>query len=467
MGESCIIMVIQDITELRKAIETVKEQNAFLNAIFDSEPHCVKVVALDGNLIQMNRAGLAMLEIESLESVREHGLLEFIAPQYRKLFTEFHRSICSGRSGKLEFPVTGAKGTNRWLETHATPLRDAGGRIVALLGVTRDITEKKQRDALIWKQANYDLLTELPNRYMLHDRLEQEIKRAHLDEEMLAVFFIDLDRFKEVNDTLGHQSGDILLMDAAERITGCVRASDTVARLGGDEFTVILSQHDMNHVEKIAQDILDRLAEPFLIGDDRIYVSASIGITLYPSDAGDVEQLLKNADQAMYAAKNAGRNRFSYFTSSLQEMAQSRLRLLKDLRKCLEENQFRLHFQPIVELSTGRIVKAEALLRWDHPERGMISPMEFIPLAEETGLILPIGDWVFREAVKWATLWTRKYPHLMVGVNMSPLQFQNAEKNIETWLDHIQKQGVSGRNIVIEITEGLLLDADVTVTEKL
>ncbi|HQT27202.1 MAG TPA: PAS domain S-box protein, partial [Burkholderiales bacterium] len=159
MGESCIIMVIQDITELRKAIETVKEQNAFLNAIFDSEPHCVKVVALDGNLIQMNRAGLAMLEIESLESVREHGLLEFIAPQYRKLFTEFHRSICSGRSGKLEFPVTGAKGTNRWLETHATPLRDAGGRIVALLGVTRDITEKKQRDALIWKQANYDLLT--------------------------------------------------------------------------------------------------------------------------------------------------------------------------------------------------------------------------------------------------------------------------------------------------------------------
>ncbi|HQT27312.1 MAG TPA: bifunctional diguanylate cyclase/phosphodiesterase, partial [Burkholderiales bacterium] len=223
----------------------------------------------------------------------------------------------------------------------------------------------------------------------------------------------------------------------------------------------------MNHVEKIAQDILDRLAEPFLIGDDRIYVSASIGITLYPSDAGDVEQLLKNADQAMYAAKNAGRNRFSYFTSSLQEMAQSRLRLLKDLRKCLEENQFRLHFQPIVELSTGRIVKAEALLRWDHPERGMISPMEFIPLAEETGLILPIGDWVFREAVKWATLWTRKYPHLMVGVNMSPLQFQNAEKNIETWLDHIQKQGVSGRNIVIEITEGLLLDADVTVTEKL
>ena len=465
MDEPCIVMAVQDITELRTAVETIREQNAFLNAIFENEPHCVKVVSMDGKLIQMNRAGLAMLEIESQEAVQGYGFLEFISPQYKKLFAEFHRSVCSGRSGWLEFPVIGAKGTKRWLETHATPMKDANGRTVALLGVTRDITEKKQKDALIWKQANYDLLTDLPNRYMFHDRLEQEIKRAHLDGEILAVFFIDLDRFKEVNDTLGHQSGDMLLMDAAKRIRDCVRESDTVARLGGDEFTVILSQHD--HVEKIAQDLLDRLAEPFSIEDDRIYVSASIGITLYPSDAEDVDQLLKNADQAMYAAKNAGRNRFSYFTSSLQEEAQTRLRLLKDLRSCLQQNQFRLYFQPIVELSTSKIVKAEALLRWNHPDRGMVSPMEFIPLAEETGLILPIGDWVFMEAARWAKLWAKRRPDLKIGVNMSPLQFKNMEGNIDVWLDHLRELGLSGSNIVMEITEGLLLDADMTVTEKL
>ena len=465
--EACLILIAQDITGLKSAMETIREQNNFLNAIFESEPHCVKVVGLDGTLIQMNKAGLAMLELDSLEEARKIGLLEFISPEYRKLFVEFHKSICSGSSGKLEFPVTGASGTKRWLESHATPLKDVQGRIVALLGVTRDVTEKKRSDELIWKQANFDLLTELPNRYMFYDRLEQEIKRAHFDNEGLAIFFIDLDQFKEVNDTLGHQAGDALLMESARRIAGCVREADTVARLGGDEFTVILSQHDMMHIEKIAQDILDSLSGPFMLGEDQVYVSASMGITLYPSDASDVEQLLKNADQAMYAAKNAGRNRFSYFTSSLQEKAQSRLRLLNDLRKGVGAEQFVLYFQPIMELSSNSIVKAEALLRWQHPERGLVGPMEFIPLAEETGLILPIGNWVFREASKRASIWAKKYPDVQISVNMSPLQFQNAAENIGVWIERLRELGLSGRNMAIEITESLLLDADIAVTETL
>ncbi len=461
-----VVAIVEDITERKLAMETIREQNNFLNAVFESEPHCVKVVAPDGKLIQMNRAGLSMLELDSLEEAQKLGLMEFILPQYRKPFADFHRKVCAGSGGMLEFPIIGKKGTHRWLESHATPLKDADGRIVGLLGVMRDVTEKKRSDELIWRQANLDMLTGLPNRYMFHDRLEQEIRRARRDGEGLAVFFIDLDQFKEVNDTLGHLAGDLLLMEAARRIVGCVGESDTVGRLGGDEFTVILSHYDMMHIEKIAQDILDRLSKPFFLErEQKIYVSASIGITLYPADGDGVEQLLKNADQALYAAKSAGRNRFSYFTASLQENAQSRVRLLNDLRGGLEANQFMLHFQPIVNLSTGRIEKAEALLRWNHPVRGMVGPMEFIPLAEETGLILPIGDWVFREAARWASLWTGICPDLKIGVNMSPLQFRS--DRADSWLDHLHELGLSGKSLVIEITESLLLDADMVVTNRL
>ncbi len=339
-------------------------------------------------------------------------------------------------------------------------------RYVALFS---DITDKVRTDELIWRQANFDLLTDLPNRRMFHDRLEQEIKKAHRGNSRLALLFIDLDRFKEINDTLGHQLGDLLLIEAARRVVSCVRESDTVARLGGDEFTVILSElPDGTQAEKIAQTILEKLAAPFPLGSDNAYVSASIGITFYPDDALDVEQLLRNADQAMYLAKNAGRNRLGYFTSALQERAQSRLRMLNDLRGALAADQFRLHFQPVVELATGKIVKAEALLRWVHPVRGTVSPMDFIPLAEESGLIVEIGDWVFREAARWVSRWLSLAPAgFRVCVNKSPVQFQSSEDRIDEWLSHLDSIGLSGRHIVIEITEGLLLNADASITEKL
>ncbi len=343
------------------------------------------------------------------------------------------------------------------------------GSIYRHVALFSDITDKVRTDELIWRQANFDLLTGLPNRRMFYDRLEQEIKKAHRAGLLLALLFIDLDRFKEINDTLGHQTGDILLVEAAGRIVSCVRESDTVARLGGDEFTVILSElSEGNHAEKIAQNIIAKLVEPFVLGNEMAYVSASIGITFYPTDALDVEHLLRNADQAMYVAKNAGRNRFSYFTRSLQEKAQSRLRLLNDLRAALGADQFMLYFQPIVELATGRIVKAEALLRWTHPERGLVSPMDFIPLAEETGLIHDIGDWVFREAARWAKRWIAfGNGSFQVSVNESPSQFQSENRDIDAWLGCLKEFGLSGQNVVIEITEGLLLNADSHVTDKL
>ncbi len=332
-----------------------------------------------------------------------------------------------------------------------------------------DISKRKQAEEIIWKQANYDALTGLPNRRMFCDRLEQEVKKAHRNEQAMALLFIDLDHFKEVNDTLGHHIGDELLVEAAQRIEGCVRESDTVARLGGDEFTVIISQlTGSRHVEEIAVAIIEKLVAPFCLGNERIHISASIGITLYPDDGVDSEQLLKNADQAMYVSKQQGRNRYSYFTPSLQEMAQHRLRLIADLRAALANEQFELYFQPIVELQTGCTHKAEALLRWNHPQRGLVSPVEFIPVAEESGMISEIGDWVFRESVQQLKLWQQRFGRdFQISVNVSPLQFNDENTGSDCWSEYLQQAGVSGRNIVLEITEGLLLDAGSKVSDRL
>ena len=330
--------------------------------------------------------------------------------------------------------------------------------------------EKKAANVLLWRQANFDKLTGLPNRDMFRDRLWQEMKKADRSQTSLALLFIDLDKFKEVNDTLGHDAGDLLLQLAANRIRACVRESDTVARLGGDEFTVILPElSDGSHIEDIAQKIVAAVADPYRLNHELAFVSASVGITLYPSDAGDIENLMKNADQAMYAAKSKGRNRFSYFTASLQAAAQTRLRLSNDLREAIAAQQLSVCFQPIVELDTGRIRKAEALLRWKHPERGMVDPSEFIPIAEETGLIHEIGDWAFNEAARWAVQWAdRLDPDFQVSVNKSPAQFR-AESNCTApgWLYYMDQLGVASKNIAVEITEGMLLNADEPVIEKL
>lgn len=328
--------------------------------------------------------------------------------------------------------------------------------------------ERKLAEALIWRQANYDSVTSLPNRSLFRDRLEQEMRKTQREGRSLALLFIDLDRFKEVNDTLGHDIGDMLLVQAAQRIRDCVRDTDTVARLGGDEFTVIMPQlDDIHRVEQAAEKIVRMLAMPFSLGREAAFVSASIGITLFPDDAASAESLLKNADQAMYVAKNAGRNRFSFFTSQMQEHAQHRLHLINDLRNALANGEFRLYFQPIVDLRSGDIVKAEALIRWQHPQRGLVSPMEFIPVAEEVGLIAGIGDWVFRESADWMMQWhTRRASCKQVSVNKSPGQFGVAG-NDESWLAWLKEIGLPGECLVIEITEGLLLDERIDVTRRL
>ena len=242
-----------------------------------------------------------------------------------------------------------------------------------------------------------------------------------------------------------------------------------MARLGGDEFTVILSEvEDTNSVARIAQNIIERLAAPFQLLQETAYVSASMGITLYPNDAQHIDTLITNADQAMYLAKNSGRGRFSYFTAALQEAAQTRLGLLSDLRNALPGKQLVVYYQPIVEIASGKIHKAEALLRWQHPERGMVSPLQFIPLAEESGLIHEIGDWVFHEAVRQLARCREMFvPQFQISVNKSPVQFRENGSDYESWPSHLLAMGLPGNSLVVEITEGLLLNAEVNVTGTL
>ena len=355
-------------------------------------------------------------------------------------------------------------------EWYNTPLLDQNGTVIGVSSMVDDITERKRSEELIWKQANFDTLTSLPNRNMFHDRLAQELIKSNRAKLPLALLLIDLDEFKEVNDTLGHDVGDQLLQQAGHRITSCVRESDTVARLGGDEFMIILSElHDRNKVDEIAEKIIARLTEEYHLGDEVIHASGSIGITLYPTDASDIDTLIKNADQAMYAAKQKGRNCFSYFTQSLQDAAQNRLRLTNDLRSASHSDQFEIHYQPIIDLDTGLISKAEALIRWHHPVRGMVNPLEFVPLAETSGLIHKIGNWAFKQAAAYADYLSNMFhDNFQVTVNISPVQFKIDSKLFtHQWQEYLNELQLSGEHIIVEITEGLLLNADADVIDKL
>ncbi len=455
-----------DITERKRAEEELRLYALVLQnssegmMVLDSERHIIAVnpafsVITGHSLEEVQGEPPSMLRPENLED----SLLRAV---WSTLST----------SGKWQGEVwdTRKDGTDIALSLSINTVNHVDGSIQRYIALLSDVTEKKRSQELIWRQANFDTLTRLPNRNMFRDRMEQEIKKSDRSGHPLGLLLIDLDQFKEVNDTLGHDVGDQLLQEAARRISTCVRATDTVARLGGDEFCVLLSQlADATHVEDVAQKIIRSLALPFLLANETIYVSASIGITLYPGDATDMETLIKNADQAMYAAKNKGRNRSSYFTQSLQEEAQLRLRLISDLRRALEAKQFRVYFQPIVDMVTGRIHKVEALIRWLHPEHGMVGPQKFIPLAEETGLINEIGDWVFQESVRWVKRWRDLYAaDFQVSVNKSPAQFR-VEGNLfaASWLGHLKNEELLGKHIVIEITEGLLLNAENDVTDKL
>jgi diguanylate cyclase (GGDEF)-like protein/PAS domain S-box-containing protein len=339
-----------------------------------------------------------------------------------------------------------------------------------ILGIIRDITDTKQKEQLIWNQAHTDSLTRLPNRSMLVQKLQQTINDSMTGSaKAFTLLMIDLDQFKEVNDTLGHDKGDDLLAAVAGRIGNCVPGDATVARLGGDEFAILLpGMNATTQIDAILDCLIGEIRSPFMLGVNRVYISASIGVAQFPEAGTEMAELLRHADQAMYAAKKSGRNCYFHFHQGLQAAAHDRATLTNDLRSALENGQFEVHYQPIVELATGRMRKAEALLRWNHPVRGQVSPVEFIPLAESSGLILEIGDWVFEQVVKQVgRMSTLTGDDFEISINVSPVQFQSDRQMTSRWLDRLQASGVAPKLITVEITEGLLLDLSAEVNATL
>lgn len=321
-----------------------------------------------------------------------------------------------------------------------------------------DITERKQAEERLKQLALYDPLTGLPNRQLLDDRLRQTIRDADREDCQVAVLFIDIDYFKYVNDTFGHSAGDKLLKMVAEQLSNGLRTSDTIARLGGDEFAIVLP--DIHHTDEVADMVrkIQKLLDlPFVIDDREIHVSVSIGITLYPLDEEGAEGLLKSADTAMYHAKESGRNTFRFYTPDLHNRASRRLALESGLRRALEREEFLLHYQPIVTLHTGAIIGMEALLRWDQPAEGHIAPLEFIPVAEETGLIAPIGAWVLQAACAQTQSWQNMgLPPLRLAVNLSPRQLRQKDF-LQTVRKALEESGLAASRLDLELTESMLM----------
>jgi diguanylate cyclase (GGDEF)-like protein len=378
-------------------------------------------------------------------------------------------------TGKTQLYEHELEGLDIHLETRFVP-RDKN----SVLAIVRDITDRKSAEAEIYNFAYYDELTELPNRELFSQSLERTINMAEREEKKFAVLFVDLDRFKRINDTLGHSIGDELLKDVAGRLANCIRSTDSVAhldpvangairlaRLGGDEFVIKLYDIDAEEgVAAVASRIIKALTPPFTCAGHQFVVTPSIGIALYPQDGQTGEELLMNADSAMYRAKNVGRNNFKFYSETMRTKSLHRLDLENLLRTAINEDQFELYFQPKIDANSCRLVGAEALMRWNHPDRGAIAPGDFIPIAEETGLILPIGQWVLREACKQVKVWeTSAVGSVPVSVNISSHQFRDSGL-IKDVFEAMTSAGIDAGLLELEITESVLLqDVDKTLVE--
>jgi diguanylate cyclase (GGDEF)-like protein/PAS domain S-box-containing protein len=340
-----------------------------------------------------------------------------------------------------------------------TPLFDHLGEIIHFVAVMEDVTERKADQERIAFMATHDELTELPNRNLLNDRLHQAIAHADRQNTKMAVLFIDIDQFKFINDSLGHQLGDDLLQLLAKRLVSVLRTEDTVARFGGDEFVVLLPEvAEISDVKILANNLLNQIQKPYVISGHELMVTGSIGISVYPDDASDADDLIQLADSAMYLAKEQGRNNSQFYTPEINEKIMRRLTLEKELRKALEQEQFVLFYQPKIDLSSNKITGMEALVRWQHPTLGLVPPMEFIPLAEETGIIIPLGEWIMLTACKQMTLWEKEYPDLInMSINVSARQFWKNDF-VESVRNVFNQTSVSADKIEFELTESVVMN---------
>lgn len=445
---------VQDVTQRRDLEESMR----MANLIYQTSLEAILVTDEANRIVDANPAftrqtGHALAEVlgtrPTLFDSRMHDR-DFYERVWQELQTQDHWQ------GEILDRNKDGSFTAKYVNMRA--IRHPDGRIHRHVIQFIDITEQKEKDELIWRQTNFDALTGLPNRRLFVDRLEQELRKAHGAGRGLGVLLLDLDRFKEVNDSVGHARGDAALVELTRRIEACTPEGATLGRLGSNMFALTVAEFDgRGYLEATAEAVMRAIAAPLELGTDgRVYLSASVGISVYPDDGANAADLVRNAEAAVYLAKNEGRGRFQYSTPALQQHARSKLALSNDLRAALGRGQLQLYYQPIVDVAGSPIRKAETLLRWVHPEHGLISPARFIPLAEETGMIDEIGEWVVAEAIAGIERWRQLYGWTIeLSVNVSPVQFE--PRSGLPWLERVVGSGLPPNSITVEITEGLLV----------
>jgi diguanylate cyclase (GGDEF)-like protein/PAS domain S-box-containing protein len=441
------------VTDLIRLSAESQRQQSFLNTIIDNIPAMVLVKDAHSRVRLINPAGEDMLGVKRSDVVGKTSHDIFPAEQADTFTRSDRRVLASGEAVMIEEEAIYNGERQRTVQLKKTVLRGPDGSPDSILTLGIDLTEQKAAEARIAQLAHYDPLTGLGNRTLYTHEIEQALSRVQRHGHHLALHCLDLDRFKTVNDSFGHLAGDALLRQVGERLKLCVRKGDFIARMGGDEFAIIQNIERPEDARCLAERVIEVMKSPFDINGIRLEAGVSVGIALAPEDAADANNLLSRADLALYRVKSEGRNGWCFYHAEMDAVVQQRLEMEHELRTALSDQQFQLHFQPLLNLDSGEVVSFEALLRWHHPHRGMVSPGEFIPVAEDSGLIGPIGDWVLREACRQAAQWPTPW---RIAVNISPLQFRDGSlpKLVK---EALKASGLDPRRLELEITESVLL----------
>jgi len=462
-NETYMVGVARDITLRKRTEQQMARAKERLDLALSGSRLALWDWDLKSDKVYFNESWAAILGIAPRESTFSGtDVASWTHPEDRPVFAAALGNAIKGVSDEFdcEYRVTHSSGEWIWIHSRGKVTQRENGRALRMTGTSHNISKRKRAEERAEYLATRDALTGLPNRVLLHDRLEQCIFNAARNAVGFAFMFIDLDRFKTINDSLGHQVGDELLKRVASRLTACVRATDTVARLGGDEFAVILENLDDDDDEgaqSVAEKMIAAMGAPMLIESQHLSTSCSIGISLYPNDGRDSQTLMKSADVAMYYAKEKGRNNYQFFSQDMNARAQERLSVENYLRLALRRNELVLHYQPRVKVGTGELVGVEALVRWQHPRRGLLMPDRFIGVAEDSGLIVPIGEWVLDHACKQLREWQAHAPGLKLAVNLSVGQIADGERLLRAVEAALRGAGVPARALELELTESHLM----------
>jgi diguanylate cyclase (GGDEF)-like protein/PAS domain S-box-containing protein len=456
-----MVGTIQDITNAKQITSSLLK----LSLAVEQSPNSIVITDLEGNIEYVNSIFTTLTGYAKEEVLGKNPSILKSDQTPQSTYDDMWEHLIGGKTWHGEL-INRKKDQSIYIESATiSPVKQSDGKITNYVAIKEDISEKKKSEAYIENLAHFDQLTGLPNRVMLNDRVTYLLGMAQRTHEPLAVMFLDLDHFKNINDTLGHTIGDQVLIEIANRIKGTVRDEDTVSRLGGDEFIMLFPNTDSNAAMRIATKLITEISRVSIVEHNELTITPSIGIAIYPDDGEDFETLLKNADTAMYKVKSDSRNNFHFFTQEMQLNLARNLRLENALRHALERNELEVYYQPQVAIEDGSIIGAEALLRWHHPELGMISPAEFIPIAESSGQIIEIGEWVLRTAIEQMKRWMDGgFSPMIIAVNLSAVQFR--QKNLLAFVTEILEEvQLSPKYLELELTEAVTMDDPKSVIE--